>query len=231
MIGNSYHPSNGGASQPADALPIRGGRKSHVRGTIGNRRSRCQPRAWLPARRRREQIPRVSVPPALRRLCQRRAVLRCRDALLRDHVSRHVQRADAIDPFTFTSLRYLTAGMAFLVLLVSTEGRPRSTPTGSRCCWPVPGTVGFAGFGFSVPRPADRRQGWRPCLDHDGDPTDARPVNSIGRRVLPPRYSLLFILLSFCGVILVVTKGDIAGSANRRATPRTCSSCSAPCAG
>ena len=35
-------------------------------------------------------------------------------------------------------------------------------------------------------------------------------VNSIVRRVLPPLYSFLFILMSFAGVALVVTKGDIA---------------------
>jgi drug/metabolite transporter (DMT)-like permease len=36
-------------------------------------------------------------------------------------------------------------------------------------------------------------------------------LNAIVRRVLPPPYTLLFVLLSFCGVVLVVAKGDVGG--------------------
>jgi drug/metabolite transporter (DMT)-like permease len=36
-------------------------------------------------------------------------------------------------------------------------------------------------------------------------------IHSVARRVLPPRYTVLFVLMSFFGVALVVTKGKIAG--------------------
>lgn len=120
-----------------------------------------------------------------------------------------------IDPFTFTSLRYLTAGMAFLVLLVSTEGRSALHADGQSMllAWFL-GTVGFAGFGFLVflgQQIAGRDGALTASIMMATQPMLGLVVNSIGRRVLPPRFSLLFILLSFCGVILVVTKGDIAG--------------------
>ena len=56
-----------------------------------------------------------------------------------------------IDPFTFTSLRYLIAGAASLILLRFKEGpgalRMRGEPVA--LAWLL-GSIGFAGFGFFV---------------------------------------------------------------------------------
>jgi len=120
-----------------------------------------------------------------------------------------------IDPFTFTSLRYLIAGTAFLVLLRVKEG-----PAGLRMkgepialAWLL-GSIGFAGFGFLVflgQQLAGRDGALTASIMMATQPMLGLLVNSVVRRVLPPIYSFLFILLSFCGVALVVTKGDIAG--------------------
>jgi drug/metabolite transporter (DMT)-like permease len=40
-------------------------------------------------------------------------------------------------------------------------------------------------------------------------PTIGLIVNSSARRIAPPLYSFLFILMPFAGVALVVTKGDM----------------------
>ena len=54
-----------------------------------------------------------------------------------------------IDPFTFTSLRYLIAGAAFLAVLLFKEGWSAVHFAGERMlvAW-LFGTAGFAGFNF-----------------------------------------------------------------------------------
>lgn len=123
-----------------------------------------------------------------------------------------------IDPFTFTSLRYLLAGTAFLILLLVKEGASafRSRGESIILAW-LFGSIGFAGFGFLVFR-------GQQLAGPDGaltasimmaiQPMLGLLVNSVVRRMLPPLYSAIFILLSFCGVALVVTKGDITGLLN-----------------
>lgn len=120
-----------------------------------------------------------------------------------------------VDPFTFTSLRYLIAGTAFLVLLRIKEGpgalRLKGEPVA--LAWAL-GSIGFAGFGFFVflgQQLAGRDGALTASIMMATQPMLGLLVNSIVRRILPPLYSFLFILLSFCGVALVVTKGNIAG--------------------
>ncbi|CAE6822524.1 MULTISPECIES: DMT family transporter [Paraburkholderia] len=120
-----------------------------------------------------------------------------------------------IDPFTFTSLRYLVAGTAFLVLLIAREGRQALNLKGERVwfAWFL-GSIGFAGFGFFVflgQQLAGRDGALTASIMMATQPMLGLLVNSIVRRILPPLYSFLFILMSFCGVALVVTKGDIGG--------------------
>lgn len=120
-----------------------------------------------------------------------------------------------IDPFTFTSLRYLIAGTAFLVMLRMKEGRSALRPEGEpvALAWLL-GSIGFAGFGFFVflgQQLAGRDGALTASIMMATQPMLGLLVNSIVRRILPPLYSFLFILLSFCGVGLVVTKGNIAG--------------------
>lgn len=120
-----------------------------------------------------------------------------------------------IDPFTFTSLRYLIAGAAFLVLLQRREGTAALSLKGEPVvlAWLL-GSIGFAGFGafvFLGQQLAGRDGALTASIMMATQPMLGLLVNSIVRRVLPPLYSFLFILLSFCGVALVVTQGDIAG--------------------
>jgi len=118
-----------------------------------------------------------------------------------------------IDPFTFTSARYLIASIVSLVLLRAVEGpgalRLRGEPIAKG--WLL-GSIGFAGFGFLVFL-GQQMVGCEGALTVSimaaTQPMLAVLINSITRRVLPPRYTLLCVALSFCGVALVITKGDI----------------------
>lgn len=120
-----------------------------------------------------------------------------------------------IDPFSFTSLRYLVAGAAFLMLLHRKEGSAAFSLQGEPVvlAWLL-GSIGFAGFGafvFLGQQLAGRDGALTASIMMATQPMLGLLVNSVVRRVLPPVYSFLFILLSFCGVALVVTKGDIGG--------------------
>jgi drug/metabolite transporter (DMT)-like permease len=118
-----------------------------------------------------------------------------------------------IDPFTFTSLRYLIAGFVFLALLVWREGVAALRLGGERVglAWFF-GTAGFAGFGFLVflgQQMAGKEGALTASITMATQPMLGLLVNWVIRKIAPPVYSFLFILLSFCGVILVVTKGDL----------------------
>lgn len=119
-----------------------------------------------------------------------------------------------IDPFTFTSLRYTLAGLAFLALLLHREGAKSLTLTGREAplAW-LFGTAGFAGFGFLVflgQQRAGRDGALTASIMMATQPMLGLLVNWLLRKVVPPVYSIFFILLSFCGVALVITKGDPA---------------------
>jgi EamA-like transporter family len=118
-----------------------------------------------------------------------------------------------IDPFTFTSLRYLIAGTAFLLLLRVKEGASAFRLKGEPVilAW-ILGSIGFAGFGFFVflgQQLAGRDGALTASIMMATQPMLGLVVNSVVRRILPPLYSFLFMVLSLCGVALVVTKGDV----------------------
>lgn len=118
-----------------------------------------------------------------------------------------------LDPFTFTSLRYGLAGLAFLVLYLLRE-RPRSLlPKGERLflAWLL-GTAGFAGFGFLTflgQQLAGRDGVLTASIIMATMPMLTLLVNWALRKAVPPRYSFIFIFVSFLGVVLVITKGDV----------------------
>jgi drug/metabolite transporter (DMT)-like permease len=123
-----------------------------------------------------------------------------------------------VDPFTFTSLRYLIAAAASLILLRVKEGPAALRLSGEpiALAWLL-GSIGFAGFGFLVflgQQMAGRDGALTASIMAATQPMLGILINSVARRVLPPRYTLLFVLLSFCGVALVVTKGNIGGLLN-----------------
>lgn len=119
-----------------------------------------------------------------------------------------------LDPFNFTTLRYGIAGIAFALLLLYREGRNAFRLRGERggLAW-LFGTLGFAGFGFLVF-----------LGQHLAGPGGALTA-SIMMATMPmlglltiwalkkvrPRVSTFgFILLSFSGVVLVITNGNVA---------------------
>ncbi len=119
-----------------------------------------------------------------------------------------------IDPFTFTSLRYSIAGLAFLALLLIREGRAGASLRGERLlpAWFF-GTLGFAGFGFLVflgQQMAGPEGALTASIMIATVPMLGLLVNWVVLKIAPPLYSFLFILLSFSGVALVMTKGDLA---------------------
>jgi drug/metabolite transporter (DMT)-like permease len=118
-----------------------------------------------------------------------------------------------IDPFTFTALRYTIAGAAFLLLLLAKEGPAALNLKGERVflAW-VLGSLGFAGFGFLVflgQQLAGATGALTASIMMATMPLLGLLVNWAIRRVRPPVYSFAFILLSFCGVALVITKGHV----------------------
>ncbi|MFM0187142.1 DMT family transporter [Paraburkholderia nemoris] len=119
-----------------------------------------------------------------------------------------------VDPFTFTSLRYLIAGAAFLALLLVKEGKGALKANGESfaLAWLL-GSVGFCGFGsfvFLGQQLAGREGALTASIMMATQPMMGLLVNSIVRKHRPPFYSFPFILMSFAGVSLVVTKGDVA---------------------
>jgi drug/metabolite transporter (DMT)-like permease len=119
-----------------------------------------------------------------------------------------------IDPFTFTCMRYTIAGVAFLALLLAVEGRSSLALKGDRLglAWFF-GTAGFAGFQFLVFY-GQKRLGAAGALTASimmaTMPLLGFLVNWVVRKAVPPRGALAFILLSFFGITLVVTKGNYA---------------------
>jgi drug/metabolite transporter (DMT)-like permease len=118
-----------------------------------------------------------------------------------------------IDPFTFTAMRYTIAGIAFVLLLHVKEGIQAFRLKGERLglAW-LFGTAGFAGFGFLVffgQQLAGKTGALTASIMMATMPLLGLLVNWILRGVKPPLFSFAFIALSFCGVALVITKGDV----------------------
>ena len=118
------------------------------------------------------------------------------------------------DPFTFTSLRYLIAGVPFMGVLLYKEGPAalRMLRAEALRAWIV-GSIGFGGFGFLVfwgQQLAGREGALIASIMMATQPMLGLIVNSIAKRALPPRFSFLFVLFSFFGAVLVVTKGHLA---------------------
>jgi drug/metabolite transporter (DMT)-like permease len=120
-----------------------------------------------------------------------------------------------IDPFTFTLLRYLIAGAAFLAVLIFKEGWSAVHFKGERmlAAWAL-GTAGFAGFNFLIflgQKMIGKEGALVASIIAATMPMLGLLVNWALSKAKPSICSFLFILLSFCGVALVVTKGYIAG--------------------
>lgn len=121
-----------------------------------------------------------------------------------------------IDPFTFTSLRYLIAGICFVVLLLLREGRNAFRADGESLllAWLV-GSIGFCGFGsfvFLGQQEAGPQGALSASIMMATQPMMGLLVNALVRRTAPAPLSFLFVALSFFGVSLVVTGGDVVAA-------------------
>lgn len=117
-----------------------------------------------------------------------------------------------IDPFNFTTFRYGIAGIAFALLLLFREGQNSFRLKGERwgLAW-LFGTLGFAGFGFLV--------FLGQSLAGPGALTASIMMATMPmlglltiwalKKVRPHASTMSFILLSFSGVVLVITNGDV----------------------
>ncbi|STR45831.1 DMT family transporter [Iodobacter fluviatilis] len=118
-----------------------------------------------------------------------------------------------MDPFTFTALRYSIAAIAFIALLVFREGKQSLSLKGERwgLAW-LFGSAGFAGFGFLVflgQQLAGEGGALTASIMMATMPMLGLFVIWGLRKVRPPLFSFGFIAMSFIGVLLVITKGDI----------------------
>ncbi|UTV59508.1 DMT family transporter [Burkholderia arboris] len=118
-----------------------------------------------------------------------------------------------IDPFTFTSLRYLIAGSAFIVLLRIVEGPGAFHPAGESVplAWLL-GSIGFCGFGsfvFLGQQLAGAEGALTASIMMATQPMMGLLLNALVRRVAPAPVSVLFVVLSFASVALVITRGDV----------------------
>lgn len=118
-----------------------------------------------------------------------------------------------VDPFTFTSLRYLIAGIAFATLLRQREGSRAFGANGHslRTAWLL-GSIGFCGFGSFVFL-GQQLAGPDGALDASimmaTQPMMGLLLGAWLCRGAPPLLSLVFVALSFAGVSLVITRGDL----------------------
>lgn len=128
------------------------------------------------------------------------------------------QALTRIDPFNFTTLRYGIAGIAFALLLLFREGHSAFTLKDEKwgLAW-LFGTLGFAGFGFLVF-----------LGQHLVGPAGALTASimmatmpMLGlltiwalKKVRPRASTFGFILLSFSGVLLVITNGNVSAVLN-----------------
>ena len=117
-----------------------------------------------------------------------------------------------IDPFTFTALRYTLAGVVFLVFLYLKEGPSSFQFDGNLFLLWIFGSAGFAGFGFFVflgQKLAGPEGALSASMMMATMPLLGLLVNWILKGNRPPSFSFVFILMSFIGVLFVITKGNI----------------------
>lgn len=118
-----------------------------------------------------------------------------------------------IDPFTFTSFRYLIAGVCFLALLLHREGSGalRANRKSLLIAWCL-GSIGFCGFGsfvFLGQQLAGAEGALNASVMMATQPMMGLLLNALVRKSTPPLPSFLFVVVSFTGVALVITRGDL----------------------
>jgi drug/metabolite transporter (DMT)-like permease len=118
-----------------------------------------------------------------------------------------------IDPFTITVIRYTLALPLFLIALFVLEGKKSfKMPAEKKLLLWFLGSVGFAGNGFLMAfgqKMAGADGAIKASVMTATMPILGVIISYILKKGRPSKSSLIFILLSFCGVVLVITKGHI----------------------
>ncbi|WP_432452442.1 DMT family transporter [Agarivorans sp. QJM3NY_29] len=119
-----------------------------------------------------------------------------------------------IDPYTFTTLRYGFAGIALAIALWLREGEQGLNLKGERIglAWLL-GSAAFVGFGFFVflgQKMAGETGALTTSIMMATMPMLGILVNGVLRKVVPPMISIGLIMMSFFGVMTVITKGHYA---------------------
>jgi drug/metabolite transporter (DMT)-like permease len=118
-----------------------------------------------------------------------------------------------VNPFLFTAIRYTAAAALFLGLLYYLEGRNAFRLEKRTFLLWLLGSLGFAGFGFFVflgQKMAGRSGAVSASVMMALMPLLSVLINWLFRGIKPLKYSLGFVLMSFVGVLFVVTRGDFA---------------------
>jgi drug/metabolite transporter (DMT)-like permease len=118
-----------------------------------------------------------------------------------------------VNPFLFTAIRYTAAAGLFLGLLYWKEGKQALRLEKRTLTLWLLGSLGFAGFGFFVflgQKMAGPSGAVSASVMMALMPLLSVLINWLFRGVKPLRYSLCFVLMSFIGVLCVVTRGDFA---------------------
>jgi drug/metabolite transporter (DMT)-like permease len=119
-----------------------------------------------------------------------------------------------IDPFNFTAMRYSAAAIIFVVLLVSKEGIQALNLKAERfmLAWLL-GSSGFCGYGFFIfhgQQLAGKSGALSASVMIATTPMLTQLLNWILRGSRPSATSFGCIVMSFVGVLLVLTKGNPA---------------------
>ena len=117
------------------------------------------------------------------------------------------------DPFTFTCLRYTIAGIFFLLFLYYKEGKSAFKLDGNLFLLWLFGSAGFAGFGFLVflgQKIAGPQGALSASMMMATMPMLGLLLTWGLKKIKPAPFSFVFILMSFLGVLLVISKGHLA---------------------
>ncbi|MED1409103.1 MULTISPECIES: DMT family transporter [Bacillus] len=117
-----------------------------------------------------------------------------------------------IDPFFFTTIRYGSAAIIFLMLLLIIEGKNSLRLEKRTLSLFFYGTVGFAGYGFLVfygQQLAGPSGAIHAAMIQSLMPLIALSLQWITKNKRPQHYTFLCMFVALFGVMLVISKGNI----------------------
>jgi len=123
-----------------------------------------------------------------------------------------------VDPFTFTSIRYFFVVILCLVFVVTLEGWHVLNLKGERyiLAWII-GSLGLAGFNFLIffgQKISGSNGALIASVFIATQPMLSVLVNWVVHNKRPAKLTIVFILLSFVGVVLVITNGNLTAIFN-----------------